>query len=376
MNITFLIGNGFDVGMGMKSRFSDFFPKYCADSVDKEESLRGLSKDIEEHQDDWSYFELQIGQYTNNFTPQNKQVFLNQFRDFELSFIDYLKDEEALLSFSETKKIADVMISGLTKYYNTENLQVGSSQQVNSVYSNRLLENHTINFVTFNYSAVLEKCLKTIPDGVISTRKTSNGNYYTKIGRVVHVHGTNDALPIMGVNDASQIANKELANDKRFIRYLVKPLSNEVHRMNHDKESAELIGNSHIICIYGMSLGETDKDWWNRVLIWLNANSSRQLVVFVYDKDFRMSTHLDWIEKEDAIIDRLAEFTNFDIENLRPRIHIAVQKNIFEMNLRRHPEEEKLIKELFGIPNSDEDEMFAKFVDAYVAANKEFSGSM
>lgn len=36
MNITFLIGNGFDVGMGMKSRFSDFFPKYCADSIDKE----------------------------------------------------------------------------------------------------------------------------------------------------------------------------------------------------------------------------------------------------------------------------------------------------------------------------------------------------
>lgn len=53
MNITFLIGNGFDVGMGMKSRFSDFFPKYCAESVDKEESLRALSKDIEEHQDDW-----------------------------------------------------------------------------------------------------------------------------------------------------------------------------------------------------------------------------------------------------------------------------------------------------------------------------------
>jgi len=121
-----------------------------------------------------------------------------------------------------------------------------------------------------------------------------------------------------------------------------------------------------------MSLGETDKDWWNRVLTWLNANSSRQLVIFVYDKDFRMSTHLDWIEKEDSIIDRLAEFPSdkkFDIESLRSRIHIAVQKNIFELDLRRHLEEERLLQELYGVlpQYPGEEEITAKLVDAYVA---------
>ena len=35
MNITFLIGNGFDIGLGMLSRFTDYFPVYLANYLDK-----------------------------------------------------------------------------------------------------------------------------------------------------------------------------------------------------------------------------------------------------------------------------------------------------------------------------------------------------
>ena len=81
-----------------------------------------------------------------------------------------------------------------------------------------------------------------------------------------------------------------------------------------------------------------DKLWWGRVLTWLNGASERQLVIFDYDPDFVTASQFDWIDKEDAIIDRLAPYASdskIDVEKLRPRIHIAVHKNIFEMNLRR-----------------------------------------
>ena len=29
MNITFLLGNGFDIGLGMPTRYEDFYKEYC-----------------------------------------------------------------------------------------------------------------------------------------------------------------------------------------------------------------------------------------------------------------------------------------------------------------------------------------------------------
>ena len=37
MNITFMIGNGFDIGLGMRTSFKDFFDIYCAKALKKEE---------------------------------------------------------------------------------------------------------------------------------------------------------------------------------------------------------------------------------------------------------------------------------------------------------------------------------------------------
>ena len=51
MNITFLIGNGFDVGLGMKSRFKDFFPIYKEKSQNKEPRIKYLSDSIEGNYD-------------------------------------------------------------------------------------------------------------------------------------------------------------------------------------------------------------------------------------------------------------------------------------------------------------------------------------
>ena len=87
-----------------------------------------------------------------------------------------------------------------------------------------------------------------------------------------------------------------------------------------------------------MALGETDKDWWKLVLTWLNNESNRQLVIFNYDEKYDTSSQFDFLEKEDAIIDKLSEFVaeeKINVESLRVRIHIAIHKNIFEMNLRK-----------------------------------------
>lgn len=366
MNITFLIGNGFDVGLGIRSRFKDFFPIYIENSKNKKEDIRQLSERIGSDYDTWSDFEIQMGKYTVEFDTQNKQLFPAQFRDFETEFVSYLKKEEQELSFNNQDEISKMMISALSGFYSLHNLRVGSNNTISAVFSSLRTQAHVYNFISFNYTNTLEKCLNTIPNGVVQKRAIGSTVLSDKVGKIVHVHGTCDNAPIMGVNDVAQITNKELVKDERFIRYLVKPKLNALHRTNQEVEASKMISSSQIICIYGMALGATDKLWWAKIIKWLNANADRQLVIFDYDPYFSEASQFDWIDKEDAIMDKLASNISLsdqiNIESLRSRIHIAVHKNVFEMNLRTK-REEKLIRELYGM--TEEQSLSDAILEAY-----------
>lgn len=376
MKVTFLIGNGFDIGMGMKSKFSDYFPIYIEQSQNKKTSLKELSNHIENNQENWSYFERQLGCYTDEFIPETKKLFIEQVKDFEKGFINYLKNQESELSFDNGQRIARTMIDALMSYYSDDNLPRQSSKDIEKIYDKYKMENITYEFINFNYTSVLEKALNTIPQKIVSKRNGSNTEYIDKIGSIIYVHGRSNRYPIMGVNDASQISNKELANDDKFARYIVKPVLNQRLRQNNDIDADNLIAESTIICIYGMSLGETDKYWWNKVLVWLYNNPNRQLVIFDYDEYYTMSTQFERIEKEDSILDKLTEYnTNsiVNVEKLRSRIHIAVHKNIFQINLRREKvNESDVLKEEISTMSEiaklteqhrDEIELAHKYVD-------------
>ncbi len=339
MKITFLIGNGFDVGVGMQSRFKDFFPIYEAKSRTKDDRIKMLSEEISGDYETWADFESALGKYTSKFTKDTKQDFLDQLKDFEGEFIDYLKLQEEMLSFDSEKEISEHMINALRGYYDGGKLAPESRATIASIYTNHASEDHIYNFINFNYTTILERCLKTISQDIVVKRKHS-GERTDKIGRVVHVHGKSDLHPIIGVNDVGQIENKELAGDSRFTRFIVKPSLNQYLRHGNDSAATEVLNQSTIICVYGMSIGATDKKWWHNILSWLNNSGERQLIIFDYDNKYTQSNQFSWLEKEDALIDKMSKYsTGVDVEKLRSRIHIAVHKNIFEIDLAKQKRE-------------------------------------
>lgn len=338
MNITFLIGNGFDVGMGLRSKFSQYFPLYIEESKNKHNSIKALSDNIDSNRTEWSYFEKKLGEYTKNFTLQTKNDFIAQVKDFELGFISYLHEEEGKLNY-DSKLISDKFRKSLLNFYRDNNLNEGSTETITNQFMRYSHDNKVFNFIDYNYTNVLEKCLSAFSQGILE--RLSNGYVY-KIGNIIHVHGIKNNLPIMGVNDSSQIENQELANNKNFARLIVKPLLNNANRTNNDKNATNLIQTSNIICIYGMSLGETDKKWWVLIIKWLVADANRQLIIFDYDENYQPSSQFDFINKEDNIISKFNEYVKedkIDVESLRLRIHIAVHKNIFALNLRKDERE-------------------------------------
>ena len=40
------------------------------------------------------------------------------------------------------------------------------------------------------------------------------------------------------------------------------------------------MANSRYICLYGLSIGETDGSWWKQIANWLNHNSQNRLVIY------------------------------------------------------------------------------------------------
>lgn len=344
MNITFLIGNGFDVGLGMKSRFKDFFPIYKEKSQNKEPRIKQLSDNIEGNYDTWADFENALGEYTLKFTQENKQNFIDQIKDFETEFIAYLKWQESTLSFKDTDRIANIVLEALTKFYSADNLAIDSNNAITKIFSKTSADPHVYNFVNFNYTSLLSRTLQTIPQNIVCKRKhNGNSEKIDKIGKIIHVHGYCDKLPIIGVNDASQIANKELAKDARFARYIIKPSINQFLRQGYDRDTTNIINGSTIICVYGMSLGATDRKWWDLLMQWLSGSNDRQLVLFDYDDKYSPTTPYGWLEKEDFIMDKLTNYNSnkgLTVENMRARIHIAVHKNIFQMNLQPKKDDE------------------------------------
>ena len=335
MNITFFIGNGFDIGMGMKSRFKDFFPIYQEKSMYKEARIKQLSDEIGDDYDTWADFEAALGEYTINFDHETKKDFIDQIRDFESEFMDYLKVNEDAAQLNNNEQLEALMKNALVQFYSTNNLAFESSEAVAKVYYVHNSENHKYNFVNFNYTATLKKCLGSISQSIVQKRKIGNVEKIDKVGEVLHVHGECGLYPIIGVNDINQIANKELAEDENFTRYIVKPSINKFLRRAKDVDATRIINQSTIVCIYGMSLGTTDKKWWNLLITWLFGSGERQLVIFDYDDQFKTSTQFDWLEKEDSIISKLEKYNvepKIKLASLRSRIHIAVHKNIFSID--------------------------------------------
>lgn len=57
MNITFLIGNGFDINLGLNTRYSDFYPYF----IEKSSETNMIRKWLQKDELLWADLEEQIG---------------------------------------------------------------------------------------------------------------------------------------------------------------------------------------------------------------------------------------------------------------------------------------------------------------------------
>ena len=141
---------------------------------------------------------------------------------------------------------------------------------------------------------------------------------------------------IVGVNDVSQIANPRFANDRDIISEIVKPVQNDEARTNYARKAKNIIDKSAIICIYGMSLGETDGFWWNYIADWLLKDKKRALVILRYEENYNKRFPFSQLKYVNPLIDRFLSFANMSEEikeGIRDRIFVGINHNVFELDI-------------------------------------------
>lgn len=152
MQILYLIGNGFDINLNMKTRYTDFY-KFYQKIETENHVLRELKKNIEKDVNTWSDLEYRLGQYMSR---------IKSYEEFEIIYDDLLEKFGDYLQEIEDKIDWDSSNINLFKDYLCFPERSLMQREINSIneFKNKFSNNHwRVDIVTFNYTRSIERLL-------------------------------------------------------------------------------------------------------------------------------------------------------------------------------------------------------------------------
>lgn len=328
MKFTFLIGNGFDIGLGMKTRYLDMYEEYIK-SVSKNDCIRRFKVHLRNDKpkyENWSDFEMGMANYA--LSLENEDELIDCVRDFRSHMVKHLKEQDALLvdriiamEESIIRKCAEEMKRSVTEFY------MGQSQNVIIELTENIRNSggRIYNFISFNYTNAFD---------VFHTyyKRFLNAN----AGNIIHVHGQLDADVVLGIDNEKQIYKVTYPISRKLKRTFIKPEFNKQHNRYRVENAVNVIQQSDVICVYGMSLGESDLMWVNLLIEWLKADSNHKLFFFQHSSETYNTWERDVMmdveeERKELFLKRITNSTVID-EQMLDQIHIPIAYDIFNFN--------------------------------------------
>lgn len=327
MKIVYLIGNGFDINLGLKTSFRNFYDYYLKqESLD--ETVKKFKTELDKNIEVWSDLEVALGNYAEHFSKDTVLDFRNLLIDIQDNLATYinLQKRDFVLSDKDKIKLYEDLFN--PEKYLTERERVDFKRYKN-IYGTG---NYYSNVITFNYTDTFEKLYAFNGNSKqIGTHSSGYNNYQNILNSVEHIHGTTASNMILGINDESQLNNEELRKHTKAIRSIVKPEMNKNAGTLRDERSLNLIKEADLICIFGMSLGETDSIWWklinNRLI-----NSSASLIIFSKIKGNPEIRNFLAEDDKDEIKNRFLSYSKFNDEQKNrvfSKIFVAINSKMF-----------------------------------------------
>lgn len=292
MNITLIIGNGFDLNLGLPTSYGDFYPYYLLEKTEKI-----IQKELEENPADWSDLEKQLGKISLKYSDY--QTYIDDIDHVADKLTDYLKEVNKI-EIPELPQVSQIVYNDLcdfTRYLDTPQkndmdrfiASIPNSDEIN------------LNVLTFNYTSVFERIQE------LWAQKLQLGRI--KEVQIYHIHQQLDESGILlGVNNTAQIDNVAFHDNYYVKAAIIKPFINSSIQSGIDKACQEAIRKSHILIVFGTSLGVTDQYWWDFIGSSLQANAKR-LVYCPFDNEHITQTRKLLIQNR--------KFSDFVVQRLR-----------------------------------------------------------
>jgi hypothetical protein len=281
MRILYIIGNGLDVALGLKTRYPDFYDYYCSlEESERNEDIIKLRKEITKNKEDWKDLECQLGKYTEKVSnsEEMEKICLN----LNDSLREYLLKEQAKVSSEDfNRKIC------IDRLLHPEDFLLNDDKDV--FYNIPNTSTRYIDIITLNYTDTLEKVLFNGRNGIVDSG-FDFANRRWEIGTIYHVHGTLSGSPLVGVDNIIQIANKEFAENEDIREIMIKPEANSAIKSGVDRRCRDLIERAEVIILFGVSIGETDLTWWKAIGKRLKS-SGATVIIFHHDPQMNLVHH-------------------------------------------------------------------------------------
>jgi len=309
----YLIGNGFDLDLGIDSSYDSYYKSKYFLNLCEISPLATHIKVLNDKnfKENWVDFEEAIKSYCMNVLGneyamdneriikfQNLREFESHFKEIRKSVADFLIEQASkvdLLTLPDTKNSIRIAKEIVDRYERTSNL-------IGGLFS----ENNNIKIITFNYTNSLTKLIEiearkkwAVSDGLGEKFK----NNFQKIkDNIIHIHGSLDADNIiLGIEDIGNIIPKET-----FI------IRKSIH-VDYTKFSLGLMGKANNVTIFGHSLGISDEMYFKKLFsLWKqtpSSNNKRKITIY-HKKDPNQKIYFN-----NRILE-LIEYTTSDFKEL------------------------------------------------------------
>lgn len=329
MNVTFLIGNGFDLNLGLKTRYADFYKYYKEKKFDDM-----ISKSIATDFKMWSDLEMGLGAFLKDVDETQIDEFLDSKSTLERTLAEYLTLENDRMVIDTEPNFAAEFSKNTVGFWNDFNLE--DKEQRKRVVSNTT-EEIQYQFISFNYTNSLDRMIS-----VAQTHKKQFGTHVARgstYGETVvaplHIHGILTDDLILGLDNVSQIQNEKLAKNPALADYIIKASVNKALGERRIEQAKAIIDKSKYVCLFGLSIGETDGMWWEYLVEWLNRSEDNRLVLFVHGEDNVRLSAQEKVRfrdrKRKLFLERSKCKDENILNNVRNRIIVVPNSKIFSM---------------------------------------------
>lgn len=336
MEITFLIGNGFDLGLGLYTKYTDFLNRRYLKISSESGSLvdrfrRMVSMDV----GSWSDAEMAFaGLGFSSLGEDVESTFVEVEEDFHSRLNEYLLDEESRLVIPEKDRSAAT--TGFAKSILNLFLKLAEGPRGDYVKLILASSRHVVNFINFNYTSTLEKIIGDCHYGreLVSVRRDDTEKIVFSLGNIVHVHGDlKSGNTIFGVASSEQISDSVLRQASSSEGYFIKDRIDSQVGGNRGKLGLDLLRRSDVIVTFGLSFGESDIGWWEVILSLMNLNFRQSILMCPY-KPNGLALQM----QNSMLYERAMEWKRFgrsftegyrrdDFERVKKRVHVVLCGN-------------------------------------------------